>query len=196
VPDDHPNREPSPVGTTAGSQAPGTNLPTLPTRVELQTEMLEGKVRSIAFARELGPEILGTMRDARDWSGLDHLGHLNAWERALISWLEGGTQAEGLGVPESLWQGRDIDAINEAVRSNHRSETLDEILEELDRNRRQLIGLVGVMSDDDLSKPYSHYPPDDPDLVLPTVAHRVRRVVGSHVDDHLGYIRRMSTEGA
>jgi hypothetical protein len=148
----------------------------------------------MAFAREFGPDSLTTLRDEHGWNGLDHLSHLNGWERALISWLEGGTRAEGLGVPETLWQSRDIDAINEAVRSSHAADTLDEILAELDRNRRQLTGLVGVMSDDDLSKPYSHYPPDAPAIRVWTVAGRIQRVVGSHVDDHLGYIRKMQVE--
>jgi hypothetical protein len=166
----------------------------IPTRNDLLVEMRAGQVRVVTFAHGCDQVSLATMRDAHGWNGLDHLSHLNAWERALISWLEGGTRARGLGVTESLWESRDIDAINEAVRANHASHSLDFILSELDCNRRQLIELVGDMSDDFLARPYSHYPADDPEIKTWTVAGRIERVVGSHVDDHLGYIRRLLSE--
>lgn len=164
-------------------------------REELRRAMDTGLERVYQLAEAFGELRLSTMTDPAGWTGLDHLHHLNAWERSLISWLNGGTRAAGLGIEESIWETRDIAAINNAVRAAHPSPSLEAILVTLAENRRLLGDLVSRMSDEELRLPYSHFPPEVPSQIPPSVASRILRVVGSHVDDHLGYIRAMSVRG-
>lgn len=154
--------------------------------------MTQGRDRVQDVVERLGAARLTGPTDAAGWTGKDHLAHLTAWERSLISWLQGGTRAEGLGVSEDLFASRDIETINEAIRQDTRACSLEEVLAEHDRVRGELREQVASMTLDDLHRPYSHYPPDDLDATVPPVYRRVLRVVGSHVDDHLGYIEAIA----
>jgi len=163
----------------------------VPTREQLLVAMTVGRMKVHAFVANVGEDALMHRVDSSGWSGRDHLAHLNAWEGALISWLTNGTRAEGLGIDEAIWETRNIDHINEAARSATLSMSIVAILAQLDRNRARLRDLVIAMSDSDLMAPYFHFPSNDPTHLDPPVASRVLRVVGSHVDDHLGYIDRL-----
>jgi hypothetical protein len=156
--------------------------------------MTRGRERVRALVDRLGEQGMTDPTDTAGWTGKDHVAHLTAWERSLVTWLRGGTRAEGLGVGEALIASRDIDAINEAIRQASRDQSLASVLANHDEVRATLREQVASMSLEDLHRPYSHYPPDDPAATVPPVYRRVLRVVGSHVDDHLGYIEAIAAQ--
>jgi len=166
----------------------------LPGKDALFEAMVQSRTRVQEVVDRLGEARLTGPTDAAGWTGKDHLSHLTAWERSLVSWLKGGTRAAGLGVGEDLFDSRDTQAVNEAARQATRDQSLDEVLADHDRIRAELREQVASMSRDNLLRPYSHYPPDDPAATVPPVYRRVLRVVGSHVDDHLGYIKAIAAQ--
>lgn len=83
------------------------------------------------------------------WSVKDHLAHLAAWERILLSQLSGGTGAEVGGWDESRpW---DINAFNDSVHDRYSSLSLDEVRREFGASHEAMLAKVRSYSDEELS---------------------------------------------
>jgi uncharacterized damage-inducible protein DinB len=145
-------------------------------------------------------ELVGQVQDAGGltkvgadgWTVKDHLAHIAAWEHSLLALIEGRDRSLGMGLPEPL---EGTDAINEAVRKLHESDTTEEALGYFRASHLQLITALEKLSDADLQKPYSHYQPGDPD--------EKRAVVGwvggntyEHYAEHIAWINQLISESS
>jgi hypothetical protein len=136
----------------------------------------------------------GLSRTGKDgWTVKDHLVHVGAWEHSLLGLIEGRSRLEAMGVHEQVDQ--NTDAINEAVRKLHETDTADEALGYFRDSHLQLTAALGKLNDADLQKPYSHYQPSDSDQMRPVV----EWVAGNtyeHYAEHIGWINQLISESS
>ncbi|CAA9556578.1 MAG: hypothetical protein AVDCRST_MAG18-722 [uncultured Thermomicrobiales bacterium] len=127
--------------------------------------------------------------DAQGWTIKDHLTHLAAWERSMVSLLHGRPRHEGLGVPEAVYQRDEIDEINAAIRERHKDCSLAEARELFADTHRQMLTTLDARTYDDLLKPYSHYLPDEPgDDNGSPVLDKVMGNTAEHYAEHLPWM--------
>ena len=122
------------------------------------------------------------------WTVKDHLAHVAAWEHSLLALVEGRDRSLAMGLQESP---QEIDAINEAVRKVHSTDTAEEALGYFRDAHAQLMAALGKLSDGDLQKPYSHFQPGDPDEKRPVI----EWVAGNtyeHYAEHIDWIKAFS----
>ena len=101
-------------------------------------------------------------RDTQGWSVKDHLTHLTAWERSAIFFLQGKPRYEALGISLGKYLSGSEDEQNAAIQEAYKDLPLSEVLEQLHSTHQQLVQILGTMNDQDLSKSYRHYLPDEP----------------------------------
>lgn len=125
------------------------------------------------------------------WSVKDHLAHVATWERSAVALLRGQDRAAEIGIAD-LPDDATEEAINEAIRRQHRDEPADEVLRLLHGTHADLLAVLAPMSDADLQRPYSDYQPgvSGPNSDVPVV----RWVVGNTIDhfgEHVAWIREL-----
>jgi hypothetical protein len=126
------------------------------------------------------------------WTVKDHLAHVAAWEHSLLALVEGRDRSLAMGLQESP---QEIDAINEAVRKEHSTDTAEEALGYFRDAHAQLMSALGKLSDADLQKPYSHFQPGDPDEKRPVI----EWVAGNtyeHYAEHIDWINQILSESS
>ena len=129
---------------------------------------------------------------ADGWTVKDHLAHIAAWEHSLLALIEGRDRSLGMGLTEPL---EGIDAINEAVRKLHESDTAEEALGYFRASHLQLVTALDKLSDGDLQKPYSHYQPSDPDEERPVIGW-VGGNTYEHYAEHIAWINQLLSESS
>ena len=129
---------------------------------------------------------------ADGWTVKDHLAHIAAWEHSLLALIEGRDRSLGMGLTEPL---EGIDAINEAVRKLHKSDTAEEALGYFRASHLQLVTALDKLSDGDLQKPYSHYQPSDPDEERPVIGW-VGGNTYEHYAEHIAWINQLISESS
>lgn len=102
----------------------------------------------------LTEEQLTDVRDAQGWSAKDHVIHLVAWERSVVSYLQGKGRHEGLGVEESVYLQGGFDEINDVIYRQRMDLPLGEVMAQFDAVHQQLLALLEPLTDEDLQKPY------------------------------------------
>jgi uncharacterized damage-inducible protein DinB len=129
---------------------------------------------------------------ADGWTVKDHLAHVAAWEHSLLALIEGRDRSGAMGLNEPL---EEIDAINEAIRKLHATDTGDEALGYFRDSHAQLMAAIGKLDDADLEKPYSHYQLADPDEKRPVVGW-VAGNTYEHYAEHVGWINQLLSEAS
>jgi hypothetical protein len=104
----------------------------------------------------LGPDGL-TLSGSDGWAVKDHLVHIAAWEQSVIALFEGRDRLTAMGVPEQRFG--ETDAINAAVWSLHRNDSVEQSLGYVHDTHARLMAVLGRLSDADLRLPYRHYQP-------------------------------------
>jgi uncharacterized protein (TIGR03083 family) len=122
---------------------------------------------------------------ADGWTVKDHLVHLAAWEESLLALLEGRDRAAAMGAAGMEDGG--ADTINAAVFEQHRDEAPDNALAGFRETHRRLLERLDELSDEDLSRPYSHFQPGTEDER--PVCGWVAGNTFEHYAEHLSYIR-------
>jgi uncharacterized protein (TIGR03083 family) len=141
---------------------------------------------------KLGPDAL--TRTAGDgWTVKDHLAHVGAWEHSLLGLIEGGDRLQAMGVHAPV--NEDTDAINEAVRQLHSSESAEQVMEYFRDSHSKLMAALAKLSDADLLKPYAHYQPSAPDRQQP-VSDWVAGNTWEHYAEHIGWINQLIKESS
>lgn len=131
------------------------------------------------------------IRDAAGWAVKDHLTHIAAWERSIVSLFQGKTRHEGLGVDEKLFLEGEDEAINAEIQRQTNHLTLTEVRAQMTDVHNQLLSLLQPMSDEDLMKPYSHYAPNATTERESPVFFRVHGNAAGHFEEHLGWIESL-----
>jgi hypothetical protein len=143
----------------------------------------------------LTPQQKSGVKDAEGWTVKDHLVHLAAWERSMISFLKGRPRHEGLGVSADVYARDQDDEINETIYSATKDLTYEEAEAQLRSVHSELMQMLDQMSDEDLQKPYSHYLPDEGREDDSPALDRLYANTADHFREHLGWIRSL-VEGA
>ena len=87
------------------------------------------------------------------WAVKDHLAHLAAWGRKVLSNMDGQKSTEALGVPEAIFQGGDWVAINEIVRAPDKDRPAAEIVSEFRRVHSVLLQRIEALPEAELYGP-------------------------------------------
>lgn len=121
------------------SQEPET-VEELVGRIEAAWNALDARIAQYA------DDVLSGPTDAAGWSIRDHLAHLTAWEGSVLGIIrDGRPQNETMGVDRALWEGDDLDAINERVRARTASDSLAEVLEARSVTHRDLLATLDAV---------------------------------------------------
>jgi uncharacterized protein (TIGR03083 family) len=135
---------------------------------------------------------LTTPTDAQGWTAKDHVIHIMAWERSMVTMLQGKPRHEGLGVAEDLYLTKGFDAINAVIQAQHQALPLAEALAQLRQTHQQLLDLLEPLSDQDLQQPYRHYLPDEPgEGDGPPAINVVYANSTEHFREHLDWIEEL-----
>jgi uncharacterized damage-inducible protein DinB len=163
-------------------------------RSNVEMERIEASWKDLAELFDQLQDADGLNRTGKDgWTVKDHLVHVAAWEHSLLGLIEGRNRLEAMGVHEQVDQ--DTDAINDAVRKLHQSDTAEEALGYFRESHLQLTAALGKLSDADLQKPYSHYQPGDPSQMRPVVDW-VAGNTYEHYAEHIGWINHLISESS
>src|SRR2546430_16704437 len=127
-----------------------------------KAELLQEIERSWASLDDLvaglsEPEL--TRHGSDGWSVKDHLAHLAAWNLSLVALLEGRDRDAALGV----WDvPSEVDPVNGLLHRGHRILVVDEARALQVGSRQMVREALARLSDEDLSRPYTHFQPNDP----------------------------------
>ena len=109
--------------------------------------------------QRLTDEQMTTLHDAEDWTVKDHIIHLTSWERSVAFFLQGKPRHEGLEVDEALYLNGSNDEINVAIFRHRRDLAVPDALAQFRDVHQQLLGLLQLLTDADLKRPYCHFYP-------------------------------------
>ena len=124
------------------------------------------------------------------WSIKDHLAHLATWESMLVTLLEGKPIHTAFGMSRAEYDALEsTDALNAVIAEQNKDLSLDEVMERSDETHAQLVAKIGALADEDLSKPITHFQPDDPDGLdeRPVLVKIIGDTYG-HYAEHLPWI--------
>jgi hypothetical protein len=132
------------------------------------------------------------VRDTQGWSVKDHVIHLEAWERSVVSFLQGKARHEGLGVDEVVYLKGGFDEINDVIFQQRKNLPWDQAMAQFDEVHQQLYSLLGGLTDEDLQKPYRrvHYDEAD-DGEGPTIYELIYGNSAGHYEEHQGWIEAL-----
>jgi uncharacterized damage-inducible protein DinB len=103
-----------------------------------------------------------TTREAGDgWSVKDHLEHLAAWRRKVLSLLHGRPGWEGLGVEEQVYLNEDDDAVNAIIWRRTRDVPLPQALAEFQETHRELLAELSGLSEKEWTRRFDPFRPGD-----------------------------------
>lgn len=127
--------------------------------------------------------------DAAGWNIRDHVGHVGIWLRAETALLGSGRPiSETTGIPESIWNAGDTDAINAWFRQLLVNQSPAEVRIERDRVFPKLFEVVAGISEADLARPARESGLEASDRPLLEV---MSENYGLHFDDHRAQIEQL-----
>lgn len=108
-----------------------------------------------------------TRPDAGGWSPRDNLSHLAEWMRVLMGYhIDRRPSHEVLGVPESVVEGWDMEAINPVLFERNRGRPTAEVLEGLRQTYRQLAARLDAMTFEEMLQPRHADDPEKRPLLM------------------------------
>jgi hypothetical protein len=102
---------------------------------------------------KLTPEQMIWPGSMDDWSVKDILAHLVDWEQRLIGWYEAGLRGEVPETPAPGLSWRDLPKLNQAGYERHKSEPLEDVLEQYWKSYQECLVLVGGMTEQEIFTP-------------------------------------------
>ncbi len=132
-------------------------------------------------------ELTASRRDG--WSVKDHMAHITAWEQSALALLEGRPRHEAMGIAPDEYLSEDVDVVNDAIYQHNKDRSPKEVRAAFERSHRQMLDRLEQMSDEDLTRPYSYYQPDDPEE-RPVLGWIIGNTC-AHYDEHVGWLRSM-----
>lgn len=136
----------------------------------------------------LGDAELAAPLTAGGWSVADHVTHIAVWMDGVLQALGGRDRWAAMGADGP--PGPDgFDALNERLRAPHAAKSPAEARAHLDDVHARMLARLRAMSIDELTRPYSHYQPDEgrPDADDPMLNWVVADTYG-HYDEHRVWI--------
>lgn len=170
--------------------------PYVTTKAELLAHVDQNWQALDAFLSELSEAQFTTVRDELEWSVLDYVFHIAAWERSALYFLQGRPRHEAFGIDEAIYrrgsETGSADEVNAAVRKLHQNATPGAALAELRSVHAKLLAVLQPLTDADLQLPYNHYLPDEPgDYGDAPAINVVYGNTAHHFGEHLGWFKEM-----
>ncbi len=138
-----------------------------------------------------------TQKDTEGWTVKDHVTHIAAWERSVVFLLQGKPRHAGLDVSPAVYEQGDEDAINAVIQQQHSTLSWNDALTQLRNVHRQMMTLLGSLSDADLQQPYRYYLPDEPgDGDGPPAINVIYGNTAGHFGEHQEWIAALVKEPA
>lgn len=160
------------------------------TKADLLSAISAAWNRLHALLDALDAEAMVTHSDGSGWHVRDHVTHLAAWERSIVSLLQGQTRYDGLGVSEALYRSGDYDAINDDIMRRERHRSPAAAIADLRVVHEQLLALLAPLSDEDLLRPVGAY--TDSEHGRRAEIAMMDIIVGNtaaHYEEHIGWMR-------
>jgi hypothetical protein len=172
-----------------------SNAANLPTNKTELLAFMRDQWRGFVSASDVLPDDVWLAPvDAAGWNIRDHVGHVGIWLRAETALLTSGTPIpETIGIPESIWNAGDTDAINEWYRLTLADLSPAEIRAERDRVFPKLFEVVSGMPEEALARPARESGLEASDRPLLDV---MTENYGLHFDDHRAQIEQLGNAAA
>jgi hypothetical protein len=164
-----------------------------PQNVDEVREWIERRRNQLLDLLEAQPEAALVERtDAAGWSAKDHVIHMAMWERGIVYLLRKQPRHVGMGVPEDVFRGHDVDRTNDLIYRQHRDKDWANVRREFDDVHRELLATLDGLTWEDVQRPYSHYAPNEPgeDNGDP-VAYWIAGNTYGHYDQHREWIEAL-----
>jgi hypothetical protein len=127
---------------------------------------------AMAREREALEKVIAPLSDAQltapgkeGWSIKDHLMHIAVWEQGIVALLNQQSRYGAMGLSRDEWRMEypDFDQrTNALIHERTKSRSLAEVRAAFRDSHRQMLEVLGRLTDDDLSKPYWHYAAEEP----------------------------------
>ncbi|MGC4189983.1 MAG: maleylpyruvate isomerase N-terminal domain-containing protein [Thermomicrobiales bacterium] len=125
--------------------------------------------------------------DAAGWRAQDHLAHLGACERGVMFMLNGHPYYAGLGIDETTWANRDLDAENDVIFRLNRDRVLDDVRTGLRATHTELVTTIGDLDPARLDERISPDDSGDPSAP-PTLREKIAGNTWTHYPEHAEWI--------
>ncbi|MFN2323278.1 MAG: ClbS/DfsB family four-helix bundle protein [Trueperaceae bacterium] len=112
--------------------------------IEHERAKLDAALDVVAPERMLEPGVVG------EWSVKDVLAHLYEWEQMALGWYRAGLIGEVPELPAPGYTWRATPQLNRAIFEKHRDRPLDEVMVAFHASRREILGVIESLSDEDL----------------------------------------------
>lgn len=159
------------------------------TKSELMAEIGAAWNELTARLNELSRDQMSGPTDAQDWTVVDHITHLAAWERSVASLLQGGSRHAGLGVEEALYRTAGFDEINAAIQRREAGASSEDAIAQLGEAHAALLTGLAPLNDEQLKQPTDAFSPAE---ARPGGAPRTLDVIfgntAAHYREHLEWI--------
>lgn len=146
-----------------------------------------------AALERLSAEQLTALKDEQGWAVKDHVAHLTAWERSVISLLQGKDRYHGLAVAERTFLSHDYDKINDQIYQRSKNLSWVAIIKQFRSAHEELLGRIQILTDEQLQKPSRQYRPanskDEDDRPLIDV---IRANTTGHFAEHQDWIEALA----
>lgn len=106
-----------------------------------------------ALLDELTPAQTAVAGVVGEWSVKDVLAHLCEWESMALGWYRAGLRGEVPELPAPGFTWRQTPQLNRAIFERHRDMPLGDVLAWLRSSRREMLGVIASLSDDELFTP-------------------------------------------
>jgi len=115
--------------------------------IDSEWEALEAVVEQLSEEKMTGSRVEG------NWSVKDILGHITAWEKRMVQWLEESLRGEVPQRPAPGMTWDDLDRLNEQIYLENEDKALDEVLREFRGFHQESLRAVEAMEERDLLDP-------------------------------------------
>jgi len=162
-----------------------------PTAVELINTIDSTWEEFDSYLAKLTDNEMTGLVDEQGWSIRDHLSHLLGWEKAFLLVFDGIPRYQTLGIELTQAKAEFMDEINEKIREQWQTLSVQSIFGEYRNNHNLLAEKVKCLSDNELDQTVSDYFPHE----VPTYNRKVVNIIQDHmvhhVVEHLGWIKSL-----
>jgi len=127
-----------------------TSKDDLLTAIEKERGALETLLETLSPEQMTEPGVVG------EWSVKDVLAHLVEWEQMCLGWYEAGLRSEVPPLPAPGFKWNQTPQLNQQIYEKHRSQPLDDVLEQFHASHREILKVIQGLSNEELFAP-GHY---------------------------------------
>ena len=149
-------------------------MPKPTTKSELVAEIQKEWELLEQFLATLSPEQMNQPGAIGEWSPKDVLAHLAEWQQMCLDWYNIGLRGETPHLPAEGFKWSQMPALNRKIFEKYRDRPLEFVLEYFHTCQKQILDVVGKISEEELFKPgYISWTRNDPlaAYVIPCTSH-------------------------